>query len=331
MDNTATYYETLIARYLSGEADADQIAELNAWISSEEENKQLFTSMRESWALNEALNVENNTDLDEEWSAFSSRTGISDEAVSRKLQPQSSRRFMRVAAILLILIVPSITYFLFFMNPGEDVLLAEDHIIESTLPDGTQITLNTGSSLHYPSKFKGKERKVSLEGEAYFDVAHNKKKAFVINAKEMQIRVLGTSFYVNTRADDKTMEVVLMSGSVQINYKDKEMLLEPGDKAVVLTSFGEIVKQENNNPNLLAWKTRKLQFNDTPLGEIVDILKKVYQKDILVLNPDVLNCRITATFNGQSLEAVLLVLQSTIDIKVKPNGKVIEISGEGCQ
>lgn len=331
MDNTATYYETLIARYLSGEADADQIAELNAWISSEEENKQLFTSMRESWALNEALNVENNTDLDEEWSAFSSRTGISDEAVSRKLQPQSSRRFMRVAAILLILIVPSITYFLFFMNPGEDVLLAKDHIIESTLPDGTQITLNTGSSLHYPSKFKGKERKVSLEGEAYFDVAHNKKKAFVINAKEMQIRVLGTSFYVNTRADDKTMEVVLMSGSVQINYKDKEMLLEPGDKAVVLTSFGEIVKQENNNPNLLAWKTRKLQFNDTPLGEIVDILKKVYQKDILVLNPDVLNCRITATFNGQSLEAVLLVLQSTIDIKVKPNGKVIEISGEGCQ
>ena len=172
---------------------------------------------------------------------------------------------------------------------------------------------------------------MSLEGEAFFDVAHNQEKAFIIEAERMQIKVLGTSFYVNTRGGNNTMEVVLISGSVQLNYGDKEMMLEPGDKAIVLEESGEIVKQENKDPNLLAWKTKKLRFNDTPFSEIVDILKKVYQKDIIVMNPNIMNCRITATFDGQSLEAVLMVLQSTLDINVRPNGSQIEISGEGCQ
>lgn len=331
MDKPVTYYETLISKYLSGEADHKEVAELMAWIESDAENKELFSSFRNSWALTEAYYVESNTDIDQEWSAIAEHIGISEVPVSRKLRPQNRRNFLRVAAILLLLIIPSITYFLFFMNTGSELLFAENQVLESTLPDGTQIALNAGSSLYYPAKFKGKERRVTLEGEAYFDVSHNKKKAFIIDAKELQIKVLGTSFYVNTNSSDNAMEVVLMSGSVQLTYKGKEMLLEPGDKAVILEDFDEIVRQEHHDPNLLAWKTRKFKFNDTPFSDIVDILEKVYQKDIVVLNPDILNCRITATFDGQSLEAVLLVLQSTIDIAVKPNGTTIEISGEGCQ
>jgi len=122
-----------------------------------------------------------------------------------------------------------------------------------------------------------------------------------------------------------------MGGSVQLDFNGKQMLLEPGDKAVVLRQHGEIVKQQNNDPNLLAWKTRKIRFNDTPIHEIIDVLNKVYHKQIVVLNPEINNCRITATFEGQSLEAVLLVLQSTIDIAVRPNGDMIELSGNGCQ
>lgn len=331
MDKPATYYETLISKYLSGEAEAKEVSVLFTWITSDNENRKLFTSIRESWALTMAYNVESNTDLDHEWSEIADRLGVSDIHASRGLRQISRRSFLRVAAILVFLIVPSVAYFLLFMNPGQGMLLADSQIVESTLPDGTQVTLNTGSSLYYPTKFKGKERKVTLEGEAYFDVSHNTEKAFIIDAENMQIKVLGTSFYVNTNSSANTMEVVLISGSVQLNYLDKEMRLTPGDKAVVLEAHGEIVKEEHSDPNLLAWKTKKLRFNDTPFGEIVDILGKVYQKDIVVLNPDILNCRITATFDGQSLEAVLLVLKSTINIHVKPNGTKIEISGEGCQ
>jgi ferric-dicitrate binding protein FerR (iron transport regulator) len=109
------------------------------------------------------------------------------------------------------------------------------------------------------------------------------------------------------------------------------MLLHPGEKAVVLKQFGEIVKKENDDPNFMAWKTKRLEFIDTPLSEIIDVLRKVYHKDISVLNPEILDCRITATFEQQSLETVLKVLQSTIDIEVKANASGIEISGNGCQ
>lgn len=331
MDKTTTYYETLIARYLSGEATAKEVSELSEWLRTDAENLRLFRKIRKSWSLQEAMVVENATDLDSEWNALAERVGISETPVSRKLELQSRRRFLSVAAVLLLLIVPSLLYFLFFMSAGEDLLFADNQVVESTLPDGTQVALNAGSSLHYPSRFKGNERKVSLEGEAFFDVTHDEMKAFVIEASELQIRVLGTSFYVNTHAVDNTMEVVLISGSVHLDYNGKQMLLEPSDKAVVLKQHGEIVKQENSDPNLLAWKTRNLRFDDTPLHEIIDVLKKVYHKDIVVLNPEINNCRITATFEGQSLEAVLMVLQSTIDISVRPNGDLIELSGKGCQ
>jgi ferric-dicitrate binding protein FerR (iron transport regulator) len=127
------------------------------------------------------------------------------------------------------------------------------------------------------------------------------------------------------------MEVVLLSGSVELAYSGRTMLLEPGEKAVVLKQHGEIVRQQHSDPNLLAWKTRKLQFDNTPLGQIVEKLESVYHKEIVLLNPGIENCRITATFDGESLEAVLRVLQSTIDITARPNGDTIELSGAGCQ
>ena len=108
------------------------------------------------------------------------------------------------------------------------------------------------------------------------------------------------------------------------------MVLRPGDKAVMLKQHGEIIRQENTDPNLLAWKTKILRFIDTPLHDIIKVLENVYHKDIIVINPEINNCHITATFEGKSLEAILLVLQSTINITAKPNGNSIELSGTGC-
>ena len=331
MNKDATYYEVLISKYLSGEAAPAELAELRDWVGLSDENRILFTRTRKAWALAESVHVETNTDLDGEWAALQSRITWDEGGKLRKLDTHHGKTLMRVAAIALVLIIPSMLYFLFFMSPKTNMLVADEIQVESTLPDGTQVTLNTGSSLQYPGKFKGGERKVALKGEAYFDVAHNKEKPFVIDAEDMQIRVLGTSFYVNTGNEDNNMEVVLLSGSVKLTYAGKEMLLEPGEKAVVLKDFNEIVRQPSDDPNLLAWKTRILRFNDTPLSDIVALLSRVYQHDIRIMNPKIEDCRITATFEKQSLEDVLLVLQSTLNIKVRPNGQTIELSGESCE
>lgn len=320
-----------MARYLAGEADASGVQELKTWLLDDPAHAEEFRRYRKSWSLLQAMQVEENTSIDEEWEAMAAKTDADKPAVSRKLFAPGRRTMMRAAAIALILIIPSLLYFWLYMHPGEDRLVAEQQVIESILPDGTQVALNSGSTLEYPSRFRGKERKVSLEGEAFFEVTHNAQKAFVIDAGELKVRVLGTSFYVNTASRENTMEVVLMSGSVKLEYQGKEMLLEPGEKAVVLRQHGEIVKQANKDPNLLAWKTRILRFNNTPLSEIIGVLQKVYHKDIRAVNPEILNCRITATFEGESLQEVLTVLQSTIDMQVRPNGNAIELSGKGCQ
>ena len=331
MTEDTTYYDTLITRYLSGEVSSEETYELEGWLKTDAENLQLFNDMRKVWALQQALHVENTIDLDNEWESLTTRTGLYNKSTGKKLSIQTRRSFLRIAAVFLLLIVPSAIYYLFFLPPGNDMLMAENRVVESILPDGTQVALNAGSSLSYPEKFNGKERKVSLEGEAFFDVTHDEKKAFVISAEDLQIRVLGTSFYVNTQTEENSMEVVLLSGSIQLNLGNKQMILEPGDKAVVLKHNGEIVKHENTDPNLLAWKTRVMSFTDAPLSEIIDVLKNVYHKDIVVLNPEINNCRITATFEGQSLEAIIMVLQSTIDIIARPKGNSIELSGSGCQ
>ena len=330
MTKDRTYYETLITRYLSGETTKNEVSELLLWLKADSANLSVFMEMRKTWFLQYAHIVDQVVDLDDEWKAMYASLDAEGPA-TRELKHGSRRYFMGAAAILLLLVIPSLIYFLVFMQPTQNTLFAEGRILESSLPDGTQVTLNTGSILYYPSYFKGEERNVSLEGEAFFDVMHDEEKAFVIHASEMKIRVLGTSFHVNTQIDENTMAVTLISGSVELNYDTREILLEPGEKAVVFRQSNEIVVQENLDLNLLAWKTKILRFNNTPLYEIINVLKKVYNKNIIVLNPEINNCRITATFEGQSLEAVLLVLQSTIDITARPYGNRIELSGTGCQ
>lgn len=331
MEEMATYHETLIAKYLLGETSEEEVQDLLVWLKASSKHVKIFVDMRRTWLTQRAYDVEDTMDLDEEWQAFAKKVSLEEETVTRKIKRSPQRTFLYAAAIALLLIVPSLAYYLYFMQPVKKTLFADSLVTESTLPDGTQVALNTGSVLYYPSIFKGRERKVTLEGEAYFDVTHNKNKAFVIEAGKLEIRVLGTSFYVNTEASDHTIEVALISGKVALNYNDQKIFIEPGEKAIVNKYNGEMTSHKFNDPNLLAWKTHTLQFNNTPLNEIIEVLEKVYNKDITVMNPELNNCRITATFEGQSLEAILLVLQSTIDVTARPNGNKIELSGTGCQ
>lgn len=331
MEEGHTYYETLITKYLTGEANSEEVSELLVWLKKSSDNLRIFMEMRHSWFLQHVHYLEEVIDLDEEWEAMSENFGITEKPAGRKLQIFSKKYLSVAAAVILLLIIPALAYFLFFMQPTKNTLFAADQVLESSLPDGTQVTLNTGSILYYPSSFTGRKRKVSLEGEAFFDVTHNEEKAFVINADDLKITVLGTSFYVNTFAEGNSMEVVLLSGSIKLSFHNINKQLEMGEKAVLLKQSGEILIEQNKDINLLAWKTRTLRFNDTPLPEIIDVLENVYHKKIIVLNPEINNCRITATFKGQSLEAVLQVIESTIDVSARSDGNTIELTGTGCQ
>jgi ferric-dicitrate binding protein FerR (iron transport regulator) len=204
--------------------------------------------------------------------------------------------------------------------------------MDAILPDGSKVTLNNGALLQYPDHLKGKIRSVNLKGEAYFDVAHDAAKPFIISSGEIRVEVRGTSFYINTQSTGGDFELVLTTGKVELYFNDRSghpEVLVPGQKAVIRDHTISILP--NSDPNYMAWKTRKIAFNNVSLNDVAATLSKVYQTDIHLGNPLLAQCRLTATFDNQSLASVLNVLKATLDINIRNSGTLVEISGKGCR
>jgi len=145
--------------------------------------------------------------------------------------------------------------------------------------------------------------------------------------------VVGTSFFVNTMNYGNKKEVILSSGVVRVYYQEKPgetTILFPGDKAEMETNGFAIIKSHNDDVNYLSWKTRHIVFGNTPLNEVAALLTRVYRTSIRLSDDRLSNCRITATFDKQSLESVLNVLKATLDLQVRNTGSGIVLSGQGC-
>jgi transmembrane sensor len=347
METNTTYYIDLIARYFYGEATPEEILELEAWVNADPANAVIFTEYRKTWNAVESDRIDSSIDLDREWDHLKSRISpvvpelrkshsIGKEPKSEIRNPKSEilHWSLRIAALFLLLAVPAFFLSRYLTSADENRVSASVEMTEVTLPDGTKVTLNSGATLSYPSRFEGSLRKVTLQGEAWFEVAHDKSKPFIIASEDVRIRVVGTSFFVNTKTCRDTKEIILATGIVKVYYHDdpgNAAMLFPGDKAELTKEGSSILKTINTDPNFLAWKTKHLVFNNTPLNEVAALLTKVYHTSIRLSGSGLSDCRITATFDKQSLESVLNVLQATLELQVRNDGAGIELSGRGCK
>lgn len=152
------------------------------------------------------------------------------------------------------------------------------------LADGTQVWLNAGSSLTYPTHFEGKERRVQLNGEAYFEVAKNKEKPFFVQFKSAsgngEIKVLGTHFNVKAYNEEPLVQTTLLEGSVAIAYKDATQKIRPGQQAVIGEKIDRIQVKEVSTENEVAWKEGLFEFNNTPLAEVMRQLSRWYNIEV---------------------------------------------------
>ena len=334
MEKHEEFYTDLIARYFYGEATPEEIREIASWVKSDPAHEALFRSFRDTWQLTERQRSDDPATTDREWEALRHRIGLAEALVH---QPGPGHRFLmfslRAAAILVLLAVP--TYLLYrWFTPGASVRMAV--ATETTvvlLPDGTRVTLREGSELSYPETFEGWFREVSLSGEGWFEVAHDRSKPFTVAAGNLRVRAAGTAFLVNTNATGDFSEVILTEGAVRV-YTDHNQhspaLLLPGDRAVT-TSGGDTLKVSvNTDPNYLAWKTRRLVFDNTPLNQVAALLTKVYGVEVSHSGSGLDACRITATFDQQPLGSVLKVLEATLDIHAGHSGERVILTGPGC-
>lgn len=194
---------------------------------------------------------------------------------------------------------------------------------ELTLSDGTNVFLNSGTTIKYPTKFiKGSNRQVFLTGEAYFDVAHDKEHPFIVNAEALNVQVLGTEFNVSCYENDFVTDVVLVKGKVGLSDdtdKDKvnSVVLLPNTKGVFNKDQHTIKTVTVNTDLYTAWMRGELVFRNTSFDDILKKIERHYNVKVInknkALNSEVFNAR----FNNQPIDSVLSYLNDSYNIKYK--------------
>jgi ferric-dicitrate binding protein FerR (iron transport regulator) len=193
-----------------------------------------------------------------------------------------------------------------------------------TLPDGTEVILNSSSKLVYPSIFNGKERKVTLEGEGYFSVAHQPEHPFKIDIpnRGFEAEVLGTQFNLQAYSSDEKLRATLVNGSLRLNYNDssgkrKQTLLLPSDKAIFDTGTKSIMVEKVETKYETAWIEGKLMFKGTHVSEVLNRLSHYYNVAFEIKDKDIENYSFTGTLINRQLNQVLYYLSVSSGIEYK--------------
>lgn len=244
-----------------------------------------------------------------------------EEAPVIQMKP-ARRQWWWTAAAAIVLLVAG-TWLWNSLNNQSSVKTAYGQLAQKQLPDGSEVTLNANSSISYSSGWtEGKEREVWIKGEAFFKVKKTAAKTrFIVHTDQLDVVVTGTQFNVISRADRSS--VMLTEGSVTIRTKDgKETHLVPGD--FVEFSNSQLERKAVKQEAVLAWTERKIEFDNTSLAEVVQIIKEHYGQQLEIANEELAARRITGIMPNNNLDVFLETLEATIECKViRKDGRII--------
>lgn len=198
--------------------------------------------------------------------------------------------------------------------------------VHVSLPDGSSIYLNRNSELSYRKNFGIKERDVMLKGEAFFDIAPDKTKPFVIDAGRASVKVVGTSFNVITDNSDSAVEVFVKTGKVLVydNTGNQSVQLDPGYVGVVNTLKSE--KALNKDPNYLSWNTGYLYYDGQKLDVVFRDLKRVYNMDIVADDSSILDNPWRSPIDNVDRETIIRLICTSFNLDYTKDGDVYHLS-----
>lgn len=322
MNEANDHMDDLLAKLLNGEATAEEKKEAENWLAADVARQQEFEALKKIWMYSGTPSPD--FDTDSAWEKVSRKIGT-----APKIIPIYRRKpfiYAAAAAIAILIAVPFVLPFLTGGPATDEVitLAASDKTELDTLPDGSAITRNSGTTLIAAGDFKnGKTRRVKLKGEAFFNVAHNAERPFIIETtNDVRIRVLGTSF--NVLADNDTLtEITVVTGRVRVTQGNDSIVLVPGESGSYNRRTGLLLKNEAAGLNADAWKTNRLVFKDTELEKVVEVLNRFYRTNIRFDNEAIRQMRFTGTFENESLDNVLEVIEATFSIHaVRSNSQI---------
>lgn len=332
--------EALIARYLLGEASISERAELERWLAEDPARALELDRYRKILNLSETVSTRK-FDTDAAWQKLKPRL----EAVAPNDDLSGKGRIIRWPVWMAVAATTLIAVGLFFLF-RDDHTKTIQYVVEissgstyknSMLPDSSLVTLKPGSSLKYNLFEAGKERRILLIGSARFKVKRNESKPFIVESEQGFVRVLGTTFTVETDSLDGAIKVSVIEGKVLVSNKPETkakadssaVIILPGQTAM-LKNQGKI-KVQNENPQWLEFAFDKtLVFENTDLGSVAVMLGDLFKTRITLLGNGLENCRLTASFKQQSLEEILGIIGETFGLTVIKEGNAYALKGSGC-
>lgn len=326
----------LIHRFLSGALSDVELLAFNRRLVEDTRFARLLHKTKQIWDASkpEAINVPTSPP-EVAWNRFALAAGIGIE------KPKSARpvikgwRFAAAAAVLLLL---TATFFLIGrVTKAQTITVSADEApLELSLPDGSTVKLNAHSLVTYSEAMDARQRKIFLEGEASFEVVAHPDRPFIVETDQTTAEVLGTTFILAEGEDRTSTKLYVLEGLVRFTPRgsSKYLDIEKGNGAVYDHRVSSLQRQRNPSFNDVAWYTRTLRFNQTPMKDVFSDLKKFYDVEFDTSKSKIQSCRLISTqvyYNaslGQILDAIRISFNVTIE---KQAEGLYSVKGGSCE
>ncbi|GAP68236.1 FecR family protein [Bacteroidales bacterium 6E] len=325
--------KTLLRDYTRGKYSLREFKRIVSWFTDSRNHQALRNSLEEHWKDNLKSDAAPEKDLTHIYELLKREMAESDK--KRITRERWLWWYSRAAAVLLIPLLVYAAYSI-FRNPAYndttgtpiEVLSPLGGRTHFQLPDGTKVSLNSGTRLTYNSMF-AKNRKVSLTGEAFFDVTHDPDHPFMVESMGIGVRVLGTRFNIVAFDNETTTEVVLEQGKVEVTGTNGSLLttLSPDEKLTLDRTRNTWETSNVDASNLTAWKDGVLIFRSTPLSEVLTRLGRWYNVRFVVHDKEIETFRYRATFREEPLEEVLRLISLTAPIEYEISNRQMGTDG----
>lgn len=313
--------DKLIAKYINNECSEKESSIIENWLKLDTDNKDKIEMAKKVFEREERDQFD--PDAIKALKHVLNRLPEQKEAYSVR-----NWKWLRIAVVLLLIIGATYITTHYSRHRKVEMIVWHQNALENAkiqLPDGSIIWIRQGGEITYPSKFRGKERKIRFSGEAYFEIMSHPKNPFIIQAEGTITRVLGTKFNLNTSSDDSLIFLVLEEGAVEFAYagsgKNEFTKVEPGQKLRFNKSDHKIYIEENKDLNYLSWKTKSYIYHDRPMNEIISDIECFYDINFNDLPETFSDEYFSFKFDSMNtLEQVLGNLEIITEAKIEKTG-----------
>jgi transmembrane sensor len=309
--------DDVLVKYLLGEATAAEQNDVQDWVNADAANSKYFDQFKTIWDESKKLEAQSTVSTEAAWGRFQERIQ-KEERGAERVEEKGPRKiplyglsWVKAAAMLVMIVGGGWLIYTFTGGAGSGQMLAQtfDKVQIYTLPDGSRVTLNKNSELSYPAHFDGNTRSVALKGEAFFNITPDKNKPFIIDAGNSSVTVVGTSFNVKTRID--FTEVIVETGIVKVDKKQKSVRLLPGHKAIVTNDIDAPITENVTDELYNYYRTNEFVCNAVPLYKVVDALNEAYNARIVIEGNRLKTLPLSATLRMDSLNRIMDVIAET--------------------